>query len=304
MDLRQLKHFLAVYEKRHYGRAADQLGLSQSALTKSIAKLETSLKVKLFSRGRYGAVPTRYGESLAHRARIMLSEERLAQLELEDLKEAGRGVVRMGMGVSCAHKIAPDAIARLNASHPGVIVVVHEGTSVELLERLLQGELDFVISSPPSSYQMDPELAAERLFQGRDVVVAARSHPLLKKRHLGLEDLAATPWAISHKYTELLRHLQKIFISAGIAGPRVSVRTDSTSLTLSLIQRAGHLALLSEEFLAASDQVREVRPIRSEDFDRARTGYLFHRRRSRPHAAAAVLADHVRAVCHALHGRL
>lgn len=304
MDLRQLKHFLAVYEKRHYGRAAAQLGLSQSALTKSIAKLESSLKLKLFERGRYGASPTPYGESLAHRARIILSEEKLAILELDDIRLAGRGVVRMGMGFSCAHTIAPQAIARMNASHPGVTIVVHEGVSVELIELLLQGELDFVISSPPASLQEDPELVAERLFRGRDVVVAAKSHPLFEKREVRMEELADTPWCVSHKYTEMVRHIQKIFISEGIPGPRVSVRTDSTSLMLSLILRAGHLALLSEEFLASSDHVREIGGIRSTAFDRARTGYLFYRRRSRMHAAAARLAEHVKEVCIANFGRI
>ena len=130
MEIRQLRHFLAVYERRHYGRAAAHVGLSQSALTKSIAKLESSLQTKLFERGRYGAVPTPFGDSLAYRARIILAEERLATSEINDLKGAGRGTVYLGMAFSCAHRIVPRALMRLEKTHPGVSVIAVDGNTL------------------------------------------------------------------------------------------------------------------------------------------------------------------------------
>jgi DNA-binding transcriptional LysR family regulator len=293
MDIRQLKHFLALYERRHYGRAADQLELSQSALTKSIRKLETTIGCKLFERGRYGAVPTVYGEALVKRAKRILAEERLAVQELHDIKDAGHGIVRVGIGFSCAHRIAPEAIGRLNASHPGITVVASEGASLDLLEGLLQGQYDFVLSSPPASFARDPELRMEKLFRDRDMIVAARGHPLLDKSRVGLDDLAACPWAVPNKYKDMIGHIQKVFHAEGIVGPRISVRTDSTSLTMSLIQRAGHIALLSEDFLTTSKNIGGISTIRSSEFERPRIGYLFTRHRSRMSAAAEVLADQV-----------
>lgn len=304
MDFRSLRHFLALYERRHYGRAADQLELSQSALTKSIRKLESTLGVQLFERGRYGAVPTVYGDALAHRARVILAEERMAAQELMDIKDAGKGIIRIGVGFSCAHRILPMAVGRLNASHPGLTVIAHEGASEELLEKMLQGKFDFVLSSPPASYVHDPELRTERLFRDRDMVVATRSHPLVKSQHVALSDLATAPWAVSYRYTDMLRYIQKVFNAEGVVGPRVSVRTDSTSLTIALITRCNHISLLSKEFLATSDQLGGVRTLRSSAFERTRTGYLFLRRRSTLPAAAEVLAEHIRTVCQSLYGDL
>jgi len=142
----------------------------------------------------------------------------------------------------------------------------------------------------------------EKLYRDRDMVVAARTHPLLRKTPVSLDDLARSPWAISNKYLDLLRHIQKVFASEGITGPRVSVRTDSTSLTMALILRAGHVSLLSEELLENAEHLSGIRTLRSTEFERARTGFLFYRRRSRMNAAASVLAEHVRAVCASIYG--
>jgi DNA-binding transcriptional LysR family regulator len=302
MEIRQLKHFLAVYERRHYGRAATHVGLSQSALTKSIAKLESGLQVKLFERGRYGAVPTPFGESLAQRARIILAEERLAGAEINDLKGASRGTVQFGMGFSCAHRIVPRALLRLEKSHPGVSAIAVEGASRDLVERLLQGELDFVVGSPPDMSEPDPELRAECVFRDRDLVVCSRNHPLARRPQVPLADLAGQPWAVSHRYPEMLRHIHKVFVAEGVAPPQALVRTDSLALMLALVLDGDHLALFSEEFLAVQSELAAVRELRGSPFRRQRTGYLLQRRRTRLQPAAAALVEHVRAVCRELYG--
>lgn len=302
MEIRQLRHFLAVYERRHYGRAAAHVGLSQSALTKSIAKLESSLQAKLFERGRYGAVPTPFGDSLAHRAKVILAEERLAASEINDLKGAGRGTVYFGMAFSCAHRIVPRALLRLEKTHPGVSAIAVDGVSRDLVERLLQGEFDFVLGSPPDMNEPDPELRAECVFRDRDLVVCGRNHPLARRTDVSLPELAEQPWAVPHRYPEMLRHIRKVFMAEGISPPQALVRTDSLALMLALVLEGNHLALFSEEFLAVQADLAAVRELRGSPFRRQRTGYLLMRRRTRLQPAAAALADHVRAVCKELYG--
>ncbi len=302
MEIRQLKHFLAVYERRHYGRAAAHVGLSQSALTKSIAKLESSLQVKLFERGRYGAVPTPFGDSLANRAKIILAEERIAGSEISELKGASRGTVYFGMGFSCAHRIVPMALIRLAKSHPGVAAIAVEGASRDLVERLLQGEFDFVLGSPADMSDPDPELRAECVFRDRDVVVSGRGHPMARRSDVSISELAEQPWAVSHRYPEMLRHIQKVFMAEGVTPPKALVRTDSLALMLALVLEGNHLALFSEEFLTIQSDMAAIRELRGCPFRRIRTGYLIHRRRTRLQPAAAALAGHVRSVCQELYG--
>lgn len=302
MEIRQLRHFLALYDKRHFGRAAEQLELSQSALTKSIRKLETDLGVRLFERGRYGAVPTLFGDALVQRAKAILSEETLVQQELTDLQTAGHGLVRVGISYSCAHRIMPQAIARLNRSHPQLTVIVFEGSSDSLLNQLLSGQFDFVLASPPLGFYHDPELRIEKMYRDRDLIVASQDNPMTGQREVSITDLSRSRWAISNKHNDSFRHIQKLFAAEGLQGPRISVRTDSTSLTLSLIRRAGHVSLLSEDFIASANNLSGMKAIRNREFERTRIGYLFSRKRSRLTSAAEVLADHTREVCLDLHG--
>ncbi|QOT73384.1 LysR family transcriptional regulator [Sphingobium fuliginis] len=64
MDIRKLRHIVALSQERHFGPAADRLGVTQSALTRSIQAAEAEIGLRLFDRGRDGVYPTRAGEAL------------------------------------------------------------------------------------------------------------------------------------------------------------------------------------------------------------------------------------------------
>ncbi|WP_436643319.1 LysR family transcriptional regulator [Microbaculum sp. FT89] len=83
MDSRLLRYFLAVYESHGISAAADDLRISQPALTKSIQKLEADVGARLFERRPGGVVPTRYADILARRVRLMDIEYRHAIAEIE-----------------------------------------------------------------------------------------------------------------------------------------------------------------------------------------------------------------------------
>lgn len=300
MELRRLRQFLAVYDARHYGRAAEELGLSQSALTKSIVKLEKELQVVLFERGRHGATATPFADTLANRARAILSEVRLANLELEAMQASGRGKVHVGMGYSCAHRIVPRAIARMQAAHPEVQLTATEGSSENLLGKLLHDEFDFVVCAPPSEMTNEPELAFAPLYVDRDHIVAAVDHNLFDAPEITFAMLAEQPWAVPDRYPQVLRHIQKTFIAHGIAGPRTVVRTDSTSLTIALISESGHLALLSEDFLKIETRLGLMREIQKPSIGATRSGYLVTRKRRSLQPAAQKLADLIAEVCRSL----
>jgi DNA-binding transcriptional LysR family regulator len=191
---------------------------------------------------------------------------------------------------------------RLEKSHPGVSAIAVEGASRDLVERLLQGEFDFVVGSPPDMSEPDPELRAECVFRDRDVVVCSRNHPFSRRAEVALADLAEQPWAVSYRYPEMLRHIRKVFMAEGVSPPQVLVRTDSLSLMLALVLEGNHVALFSEEFLTLQAELAAVRELRGSPFRRLRTGYLLQRRRTRLQPAAAALVEHVRAVCKELYG--
>jgi DNA-binding transcriptional LysR family regulator len=115
MELRQLRHFLAVAQHGSYAKAAIALGLSQSALTQSVHKLETELQAPLLERGRFGAVPTEFVQLLLDRGKAMISEEKLIASEIDSLKHARRGQLRIGIGLIMSSNFMPAVIAKFQA---------------------------------------------------------------------------------------------------------------------------------------------------------------------------------------------
>lgn len=164
MDPQKLQQFLSVFEHRNFARAAEACGVTQQAVSKSIARMEESIGVKLFERGAFGAEPTAYGQALARRAKIIVTETRLAAAELNALKGATDGFVRVGFGWSFLPRIAPQVINRFRRRRPGVTVSVVSGPSISLFQRLLAGEIEFVASAPAAGIKIDDALDASPLF--------------------------------------------------------------------------------------------------------------------------------------------
>ena len=90
MELRQLRHFLAVMDHRHFGRAAAAVSLTQQALSHSISNLERELQVKLFERGPFGAQPSPAGRLFERRARSICAESDFASAEMSPTGAAAR----------------------------------------------------------------------------------------------------------------------------------------------------------------------------------------------------------------------
>ena len=185
LDPRKLRHFLHVYETRNFARAADLSHVTQQAVSKSIARLEDLIGVVLFERGAYGAAPTIYADALARRARIILSENRLASAEINALKGAESGGVRVGFGWSFLPRVAPLAISNFRKRRPGITLSISTGDSNSLFGKLLSGDLEFVASAPPPAISIDPQLQTRKLFEETDVIVMRAGHPLAKKAKIG-----------------------------------------------------------------------------------------------------------------------
>ncbi len=96
MELRQLRHFVAVAEQGHFTRAAESVHLSQSALSSSIRALEDELGVTLFERTTRSVVPTDAGTVLYPHAQRMLGEARDAVVALERLRTGEAGTLTLG----------------------------------------------------------------------------------------------------------------------------------------------------------------------------------------------------------------
>ena len=246
MDTRLLKHFLAVYDSRHFGRAAEALGMSKQGLSKSISKLEDSIDASLFDRGRFGVLPTEFGEALASHARLIMAETRIAEEEIAGLKNAEGGEVRVGSTPSMSDYIVPKAISQFRARSPKVSIQVISRFPNELLEMLAKGELDVIAGALRPGMPLPDNIQRESLFALNDVVMCRPGHPVLNtSAALGakpkLADLEGYPWIVPVGSSWVSDKVTSAFQAAGYAAPHDFVATDDISFIRSMMLHSDHL---------------------------------------------------------------
>ncbi|QUD88715.1 LysR family transcriptional regulator [Phenylobacterium montanum] len=145
MDLRRLRHFEALYRLRSFARAADEVGVTQSALSRSLQKLEAELGAALFDRSTHFVIPTDSGERLIRQALDVITACAALDEEARRLREPVSGVVRAGSGAYPMQPLVTGAVAAFAGLYPGVRVTVAGGRSDVLLQGLLDRELDLVV---------------------------------------------------------------------------------------------------------------------------------------------------------------
>jgi len=301
MDPQKLQQFLAVFEHRNFARAAEACGVTQQAVSKSIARIEDSIGVKLFERGAFGAEPTAYGRALAKRANIIMTETRLAAAELNALKGATDGFVKVGFGWSFLPRIAPQVVNRFRRRRPGVTVSVVTGPSVSLFNKLLAGEIEFVASAPAAGVKIDDALDSAPLFTDWDVVVMRAGHPLAKKSVVTLEELSVQTWIISLALHEHWRMISEAFVSNGLSPPSQIVDLDSLILAKALLEQSNCIALLAREQVAPELERGDFKALERPEFPHMREAYFTARRGAVLQPAAKALKSDLIHVCNALY---
>jgi DNA-binding transcriptional LysR family regulator len=197
VELRQLRHFLALVEHGNYARAAERMHITPQALNASISKLEESVGVPLFEGGRVGLVPTQFAAALIPHAQLACAEVARAKDTLSRLATADVGTVAIGVGWFSSLVLVTKAIGSLLATHPTLDITLIEGPSEDLHTRLLRGELDLVVSTPSEDVEIASDLVTETLWESTDCVFVNREHPLAGREQVGLAEAVTFPWVAS-----------------------------------------------------------------------------------------------------------
>ena len=226
MQLRDLEYFAAVAEHGHVGRAAEALGLSQPAVSKSLRRLQTSVQAKLVTRTAKGVELTPVGSALrAHVHRLRLSLDDITR-EIADMSAGHAGSLRVGAGAGIAEHLLPAACSALLLEAPKLALSLTVASNAALLPALRNGEQDLVVSGiPPFAYD---DLVQEPLYDDTFVVYASANHRLARRKRLTISDLARERWALSAPHDLSWDWLHRLFEQNHLPPPRVAFQTTAT----------------------------------------------------------------------------
>src|SRR3954470_15203391 len=143
MDIRQLKAFVAISESGTFTAGAVRVHVTQAAISMQIRQLENETGAQLFVRAPRRVILTEAGEKLLERAYVILREHDAALEEMAALTGAHRGRLRIGSAsAGISSDPLPQVLRGLRKAHPGVEASVASGTSEQLVQQVLAGELD------------------------------------------------------------------------------------------------------------------------------------------------------------------
>ena len=193
IDLRHVRHLLAVASHPTVQAAADSLYLTQPALTKSIARFEEELGAKLFDRRGRRLVLTELGERLVERGEGLLRHARALEEEVALWKGVGTGAVAIGVDPEAELGLLPDVLEAFVPAHPGVGVEVRSGQTDTLLPALMRDELHFLVAD--AELVLDREELAIAALAADPIAVAVRpGHPLARRRRPSTAEVTVHPF--------------------------------------------------------------------------------------------------------------
>jgi LysR family transcriptional regulator, hydrogen peroxide-inducible genes activator len=191
MELDQLRYFLKVAAAKSFTRASEELGITQPAMSRAVAKLEAELGQPVFERQARCVVLTDAGVLLKSRAEQILSLVDNTVSELRDSDD--HGLLRIGAIPTVAPYFLPIALSKFRDRHPDVQVIAFEETTDKLLHRCRDGEIDLAIAAAPISAKY---LDAEPLFEEELLAVLPPKHRLAKKSTIALSELREFPFVL------------------------------------------------------------------------------------------------------------
>ena len=149
MDTRQLRYFVAVYEHRNLGLAAQAKHVAQSAISQQILKLETEHGVQLFHRLPRGMQPTAAGTRLYEHAQVILRSMSAASDDLRHFAAEISGDIQLGLPFTVIDAIGIELMTQFRELYPKARLILHESLSADLHHQLLAGEHDWILSYNP-----------------------------------------------------------------------------------------------------------------------------------------------------------
>lgn len=226
--------FLLLGEQLNVRRTADRIGLTQSAVTKVIQRLEAEFGLRLVERGASGVVMTEAGRLMLLKAKEVSAAVQSLRNEMASMQCALAGTVRIGVVPALLEEKLLPAVSAWRSQHAGMQLQISVKVSDELIEKVRCGQLDLAVCF---CLQPGSELRADKLGEQRYHVVVRAGHPLTGPSGTSMSSLAAAQWLLPGPSVAMYRWVEDAFTACGLPAPKTAVQTDtSTAQFASLVK--------------------------------------------------------------------
>ena len=242
--------------------AATALSLTQPGLSKALAEVESAFGFSLFTRNSRGLTPTPQGV-VAIRGAVFLLEE-LAHVSAEASTQPPVTVLRIGAPPFVAQGYLPAVLTRLTHGEQRVRVQLMEERVPLLVQSLLQGRLDALVSSypAPTPDTSGAALRYERLFDADFTVIAPAGHALARARKVSWQRLAQERWIMPANSSMVRRMLEETFRRAGVMAPAPVIESTSPVTNVRLVAEGLGVSAVPAAVLASAGSGGGVKAVK------------------------------------------
>lgn len=198
MTLQQMEYIVAVDKYRHFAKAAESCGISQSTLSSLVQKLEIELDVTIFDRNSHPVKPTAIGEEIISRAKLLLFNAAQVKELVATRKGESVGKVSLGITSTVAPYLSPKMLKYLSVNHPDIELHVEEARVSTLVLQLERGELDIALLATPLN---NDELLEIPVYQERLMAYVSPNEPIYNNLDLQIDRLPVeSVWVLREGY--------------------------------------------------------------------------------------------------------
>ncbi|ATX81759.1 DNA-binding transcriptional regulator, LysR family [Mariprofundus ferrinatatus] len=291
ITLKQLKILEAVVEQNSYTEAAKALFMTQPAVSMQIKQMEEQIGLPLFEREGKQIRLAEAGSELLHYARNIRQQLEEAALMLDELKGLKRGKLHLTMA-STANYFAPQLIAAFHHQYPGAQVTLDVTNRAGLLNALDNNSTDMAIMGrPPGGHR----LVGIPFTDNPLVVIAAPTHPLAKRKHIPLKELADEPFIVRERDSGTRMAAEKFFAAHDLQLTTGMEMNRSEAIKQAVMAELG-LGIVSLHTIEMELALKRLVILNVEDFPIMRHWHIVYRKGKRfaaiPKAFKNYVLDH------------
>ena len=241
---RWLDVLIAAAETRSVAAAGQQLGITSSAVSASLRKLQDSLGVTLFERTSVALEPTSFSRNAIRHLKLARNYLRQGVEEMASVTGVIRGRVVVGSLPFVRTRILPQAIINVLSAHPQLDIATAELPYDGLITGLRCGDVDFLLGALRGG-EAAADVCEEELLRDGLAAIVRFGHPLMKRQRVRWEDLLEYPWVLLHRGTPARLLVRQMLAKRGLQEPDHIVETRSFVIQRGLVMDSDSVTMLS-----------------------------------------------------------
>lgn len=275
MNLNRLTVFHAAARLLSFTRAADELCLTQPAISKHIKELENHYNARLFDRLGKKIILTQAGEILLRATTEIFRLADDSKQRIDDLTNLDGGRLAIGADITIGTYLLPDLLVKFRQMYPRIDITVDVARSRQLVRAVLANTLELGLVG---HFEPDERLASEIFITDRLELIVSPQHPwAARTSSVRLEELAGQPFLLSTPGSGTWRNVKKLFDQAGITLSSTLEMGTSEGVKQAVAANLG-IALLSHHVVAGDLSSGRLCSVHLAAGDISRDFYLVHQR--------------------------